>query len=109
LTFTVATGFVPIAGCAHVPAYNGSDLVVFGTVETLNYEAIDELAMNGRFTARLTINRVDKGRPPSSLMTIKYIAHADFERDREFRFHLQRSHDGTWLACKDQGVGYICR
>ena len=94
----------------HAPVPETNDLVVFGHVETLDYEPIDELAMNARITARLTITRVVSGRPPSAVLTIKYIAHSDLARDRDFRFRLQRSEDGGWVACNDEGArGYICR
>ena len=81
-----------------------------GHVQTLGVEpsADDVFAMNAIFTGQLSITRVISGRPPSSLLTVKYIAHMDRPGD-EMRFHLRRSHDGIWFVCNDgKGRGYIC-
>jgi len=109
-SFAVATALPPVASAAPDSIIRADDLVVFGRVKGLNYESLDEFSMNAQITARLTITRVVRGRPPSSVLTIKYIAHTDYARDRTFRFHLRRSRDGVWLACSEDGArGYICR
>jgi hypothetical protein len=99
-----------VASAARDSSIQADDLVVFGRVQGLNYESLDEFSMDAQITARLTITRVVRGRPPSSVLTIKYIAHTDYAQDRIFRFHLRRSQEGGWLACSDDGGrGYICR
>ena len=109
-TSFLAATFAPVARSAPITPNKATDLVVFGRVTTLNYEVLDDLGMSTAITAQLTITRVVRGRPPSSVLTIKYIAHSDRVPDREFRFHLRRSKQGIWLACKDSvGVGYVCR
>jgi hypothetical protein len=97
------------AACAHIPDARSDDLVVFGRVKSLGYEPLDELGINGQITAQLTIMRVISGRPPTRVLTIRYIDHTDLMGDREFRFHLRRSPEGVWLACADgAGRGYAC-
>jgi hypothetical protein len=106
----LATTLPPVAGVARGSSIQADDLVVFGRVKGLNYESLDEFSMDAQITARLTITRVVRGRPPSPVLTIKYIAHTDYAKDRIFRFHLRRSQEGGWPACSDDGgLGYICR
>lgn len=108
--FFVAMTLPPTIGFARDSSIRTEDLVVWGRVKSLDYEALDEFGFNGQITARLTITRVVRGRPPSSVLTIKYIAHTNYVEDRAFRFHLRRSKDGAWLACSDGGGrGYVCR
>lgn len=95
--------------CAHNPDLETNDLVVLGRVERIAYEPLDELNIDGIFTARLTITRVIRGRPPSSVMTIRYVAHTDLVSDRDSRFRLHRSAGGDWLACaKPDERGFHC-
>lgn len=111
----IAFGALALAGLStatHAGEFDANtDIIVFGTVDTLRYESFDDdLTMDGQFTARLTITRVVKGRPPSSTLTIKYIAHTDRPADYVGRYHLRRSKNGIWLACKGRGGrGYICQ
>ena len=99
-----------LPGCAHRSTAVAQDLVVRGQVETLSYEALDELGLNGRMTARLTITRVISGRPPSPVLTVRYIAHSYLPADRSVRLRLRRSDEDTWLICSESGGrGYICR
>jgi hypothetical protein len=108
-SFVLAATFPPVVGAARESSIRTDDLVVFGRVKGLDYESLDEFSMNAQITARLTITRVIRGRPPSPVLTIKYIAHTDYAKDRIFRFHLRRSQE-VWLACSDgQGRGYVCR
>ena len=108
--FILTATLAPAAGAAPVSFNKATDLVVFGRVTTLSYEVLDEFGINSAIVARLTITRVVRGRPPSSVLTIKYITHSDLVADREFQFHLRRSKEGTWLVCNDGGgPGYICR
>lgn len=86
------------------------DLVVFGELDDQEYMgSMDELGMNGIIEARLRVTRVVKGRPPSLMLKIRYIAHTFRSGDRAFRFRLRRDEDGTYLACSDGGRGYICQ
>lgn len=109
-SFVLATTLPPVAGVARDSSIQADDLIVFGRVKGLSYGSLDEFSMDAQITARLTITRVVRGRPSSSVLTIKYIAHTDYAQDRIFRFHLRRSREGAWLACSDDGGrGYICR
>ena len=87
-----------------------TDVMVSGRVETLKYAALrDGLVLDGEFTARLTIARIIRGRPPSSVLTIRYIAHTERHSTHVSRYHLRRSTDGVWLACRQKReLGYIC-
>ena len=109
--FILAAALTALSSCLHNANVSNTDLVVVGQVRTLSYEPLDEFGISGVMTARLTIARVLKGRPPSPVLTIKYIAHTDLAADQEFRFHLRRTTDGNYIACRDRrGVrGYICR
>ena len=98
-----------MAGCTHVQR-SSTDLVVIGHVQTLGVEPYpgDDLGMNAIITGRLSITRLISGRPPSSVLTVKYIAHMD-RPTGEMRLHLRRSNEGIWLVCNDgKGRGYIC-
>jgi hypothetical protein len=109
-TFVLAATLAPAAGSARDSSIRANDLVVFGKAKSLKYQALDEFGLNGQITARLTIIRVVHGRPPSPVLTIKYIAHSDLNEDRALRFHLRRSKDQIWLVCNEGGGrGYICR
>lgn len=109
ITGILATTLAPAAGFARNPGGQVDEFVVFGRVKTLSHEALTDDSMDTQVIARLTVTRVVRGRPPSSVLTIKYIAHTDFVENLDFRFHLQRSKDGVWLACGDGGRGYVCR
>jgi hypothetical protein len=105
----IALGGLPAKSFAgHFDA--STDVVVLGKVETLKYEALgDGLVMDGQFTARLTVTRIIRGRPPSHVLTIRYIAHTDRQVGYVGQYHLRRSKDGIWLACrKGRDRGYIC-
>ena len=108
--FTVAAALTASSSCVHNADVRTTDLVVFGHVSTLGYEPLDEFGMSGLMTARLTISRVLKGRAPSPVLTIKYMAHTVLPADLEIRFHLRRSKDGIYLVCRDPrgGRGFIC-
>ena len=108
--FVLTATLAPVAGSARDSRIRADDLIVFGQAKGLKYQALDEYGLDGQFTAQLTITRVVHGRPPSSVLTIKYIAHTDLDEDRALRFHLRRSKDQIWLVCNDGGGrGYICR
>ncbi len=86
------------------------DLIVVGTVRNQEYvEALEELGMNGLITASLRVSRVIEGRPPSSHLKIRYIAHSFMSVKRERRFRLRRGEDGIYDVCsEDGGRGFIC-
>jgi integration host factor subunit beta len=85
------------------------DLVLFGKLENLDYQALDEFGLNGRMTARLRVTRVVRGHVSSPVLMIRYIAHTNLPEDSELRFHLRRDDDDTYMVCGDGGRGYICR
>jgi hypothetical protein len=86
------------------------DLVVMGYARTRAYEVLDEYGMSTAITADLRVSRVIRGRAPSRILTIRYIAHGNLRDDLELRFHLRPTPAGTWLVCKQgDGQGYICR
>ena len=91
--------------------WKAGDLDVYGRVHGLSFECLDEFCLSSSITARLTITRVVRGRPPARELTIKYIAHGDYSADTDFRFHLRPSAaEGAWLACQNGGgQGFICR
>jgi hypothetical protein len=107
----LAAALTVSSGCVHHAAVPSTDLIVYGHVSTLTYEPLDEFGMSGVMTARLTVTRVVKGRAPSSVLAVKYIAHEDLPADQDRRFHLRRSKDGTYLVCRDPrgGRGYNCK
>lgn len=107
----LAAALTAFSGCVHHVEAPSSDLIVLGHARTLTYEPLDEFGMSVVMTARLTITRVVKGRAPSSVLTVKYIAHEDLPANQDRRFHLRRAKDGTYLVCRDPrgGRGYICR
>ena len=109
--FALAAALTISSSCAHHVAVPSSDLIVSGRVRTLTYDPLDEFGMSGVMTARLTITRVLKGRAPSPVLTIKYIAHTDLPADQDLRLRLRRANDGIYLVCKDERAvnGYICR
>lgn len=94
----------------HASTFRPGDLVVMGYASTKAYEVLDEYGMSTAITADLRISKVVRGRAPSRILTVRYIAHADFRADRPLRFHLRRVSNGTWIVCKQgDGQGYICR
>ena len=101
---------VPSAAPARA-GWKAGDRDVYGRVQGLRFEGLDEFCMSSSITARLTITRVVRGRPPARELFIKYIAHGDYRADMEFRFHLRPSGaEGAWLACQNgRGQGFICR
>jgi len=104
----LAIAFVPSAASAR-DGWKQGDLDVYGRVTRLSYESLGDNSWDVAFTARLTITRVVRGRPPARDLTVKYIAHTDLRHDRDFRFHLRQSESGVWLRCGiDGGKGYVC-
>ena len=93
----------------HASRIGRGDLLVTGYASTRAAEALDEFGMSSDITAELRISKVLRGRAPSQVLTIRYIAHTDLPEDSELRFHLRRSSASTWLVCKEgKGLGYIC-
>jgi hypothetical protein len=106
-TFALTAALASGAGSARIAR---DDLVVEGRVKTLQYEALDEFGLNGQMTARLTITRVVRGRPPSAVLTIRYIEHSYLPEDSELHFHLRPTKSGIWLVCSQgKGRGYVCQ
>lgn len=94
----------------HASRIRHGDLVVMGYVRTQAYEVLDEYGMSTAITADLRISKVIRGRAPSRILTVRYIAHVDLPDDQDLRFHLRPTPTGTWLVCKQGGgQGYICK
>jgi integration host factor subunit beta len=112
LLHLLALALAPAAASGLDPTSNASreanDLVVYGKVENLDSDEFDDLGMNVRVTARLRITRIVRGRAPSPVLTIRYIAHSYLSEDAELRFRLRRADDGTYLVCTNGGRGYVC-
>src|SRR3712207_4554877 len=103
----VAAGtLLQVAACAHTSPTEATDLVGIGYAETLDTQVMDALGLDVRFTARLRVTRVLRGMPPSSLLTIRYIAHTSRASDRESEFHLRRAADapGSFAAAAAEEV-----
>lgn len=104
--FALIAVFVPGTGAARIAR---RDLVVVGRVKTVDYAALDDFGLNGQMTGQLTITRTLRGRPPSTQLTVRYIAHSYLPEESELRFHLRSAKNGIWLVCKQgEGRGYIC-
>jgi hypothetical protein len=109
-------GFVFAVACGPGFAATGrkadakADLVVSGKLEAQEYlGSLDELGMQGVIKARFRVTRVHSGRTASQLLTVRFIAHGTVSEDREFRWRLRETDDGTYIVCSDGGRGYICK
>ena len=110
IAFIVAATLAAVAGPTLASSKHAHDLIVYGHVENQNHDFLDDLGLDVLITARLTITRSVKGQAPSSVLTIKYIAHSDLDENRDFRLHLRPGDDQAWLVCNDHGGrGYVCR
>jgi hypothetical protein len=106
----LAATLVQVAGCAHTAPNGAGDLIVEGYIEGVAEEILDEAGVNVLFKGRLRVTRVLRGTPPSSPLTIRYIAHTPYASDRVLKLHLRRWGDGAWVVCqRPGGRGYICR
>jgi hypothetical protein len=106
----LAATLVQVAACAHTAPTGAGDIVVAGYVEGVSDEVLDELGMNVLFTGRLRVTRVLRGTPPSSPLTIRYIAHTPYASDRVLKLRLRPWGDDAWVVCQPPGGrGYICR
>ena len=105
-----AKTFAPFAGTAHKSNVRSDDLLVIGRIENLNSESLDDFGMSLRVLARLSITHVVRGHSSAPVLTFYYVAHSELQEDRDLRFHLRKSKDGTWFACSERsGQGYVCR
>lgn len=106
---STAAASVPARSREQISRNDPQDLIVEGRATSLSYEALDEFGMSSAITAQLRISKVLRGRAPSSVITIRYIAHMDLPKTGNLRFHLRRSSTTIWLVCKEKGgLGYIC-
>jgi hypothetical protein len=104
----LAAAMAPLASCAPVARDRTSDLVVYGLVEDVDHEVLDEWGINVAITAKLSITRVVRGTPPSRSLTIKYITHSGIPPGHAVRLRLRYSKEGYWLVCAEGGRGYRC-
>jgi hypothetical protein len=88
------------------------DLEVVGRLKNFDYEAIDDpedLLGHGWITARLRILRVVRGRSPSRLITIRYLAHTYRNESSPVRLRLRGNANGTYTVCATSGGdGLVC-
>jgi hypothetical protein len=88
------------------------DLVVTGKLKNLDYQLVgspDDLLGQGWITADLRVKRTLEGSAPSRVLRIRYFAHTYLREDRQFKFHLRRREDGTYLVCMPAGsIGVQC-
>jgi integration host factor subunit beta len=107
----IAAPFPESAGSPRPPP-PPPDLEVVGRVRNLHYEPIhdpDDLLGHGWITARVRISRVVRGRSPSRLITVRYIAHSFRYGGRPVRLRLRADGSGTYTVCAEPGgEGLIC-
>jgi integration host factor subunit beta len=104
---TLVAALLPIACAARQSSFRHEELVVLGRLQNQRDDGADGL-WDSIFIARLHVARALRGHVRAKVLTIKYVAHSERSEDREFRFHLRRKDDGTYLACGDGGVGFVC-
>ena len=83
------------------------DLEVFGrlqkNLECQLIEDPDDILGHCWVTARFRISRVIRGRAPSLLITIRYLAHTYRLEDRLIRLRLRANSSGTYIVCAEPG------
>ena len=98
-----------IAGCVTLPAnWKSGDVIAIGSLEDQTYESLglpDDMLGHGTITAQFRVKRMVKGVLPHRVITVQYVANAEYSEDEtHIRFHLRRSEDGTrYLVCKPKG------
>ena len=114
MRLTAACLLVAISQIGEAANSAQNDLVVRGRLNNQSYEHVDvpdDILGHGWITARLHVRRVLKGRLLHSrtVLTVKYFAHTYMREDREFRFHLRPTEDGTYVVCAQlPGDGVRC-
>ena len=104
----LAAALLSSAGPAQQSSLHDDEVVVMGRLDNQRDDGTEPSLWDSIFIARLHVTQVLRGRIPSKVLTIKYIAHSERSEDQEFHFHLRRKRDGTYLACGDGGVGFVC-
>lgn len=88
------------------------DLEVVGRLKNLDYQLADDpkdILGHGWITAQLRISRVLRGRSPSSLITIRYLAHTYRNESSPVRLDLRANANGTYTVCAPPGGdGALC-
>ena len=88
------------------------DLEAVGRLRNLDYRHIDgpdDGFGHGWITAEFRISRVLRGRAPSRLVIIRYLAHTYRREDLPIRLRLRANTNGTYTVCAEPGgEGLIC-
>jgi integration host factor subunit beta len=89
------------------------DLEVVGRLlRNVGYESIDDpddLLGHGWITAHFRITRAVHGRPPSRLITIRYLAHSYRPANSTMQLRLRADVNGTYTVCAEPGgEGLVC-
>lgn len=83
------------------------DLEVVGQiVRNLDYEGTDDpddLIGHGWITAHFQITQTLRGRPPSRLITIRYLSHTYRRAHATIRLKLRANANGTHTVCAEPG------
>lgn len=102
-----------VATPAQTSYHADKDLIVVGRVENLSYEHVDfpeDVLGHGWITAKLHVKRVVRGRAPGRVLQVRYFAHTYRREDRDFRFHLRKTDDSTYVVCTERPVdGMRCK
>jgi integration host factor subunit beta len=65
---------------------------------------------HGWITAEMSIERVLRGKAPSRVIQIRYLAHTFRGEGVPLRYRLRRDEDGTYMICVKPGeTGVRCR
>jgi hypothetical protein len=97
------------AGSEHPFGFQNNDLLAIGRLDPANDGVVlDDLGLNVQFTARFRIKHLSRGKAPSSVLTVYYIAHTSIPGGKNVRLHLRRHSGGEWLVCSGGGRGYVC-
>lgn len=104
--------FIATQSSATARAYPRPDLEVVGRLRNIDYQTIAEPEDgigHGWITAEFRISRVMRGRAPSRLITIRYLAHTYRREDLPIRLRLKANRNGTYTVCAEPGgEGLIC-
>lgn len=102
-----ALSFLTLAIAAHAePAsskeltYGCKDLVVIGTVQSLNYTpvATDDILGHGWVTANIGVRKFIKGSDPRSMLPVRYFTHAYMRANRDFILVLRPDGAGGYIV-----------
>lgn len=82
-----------------VMGYGCGDVVALGRIETTSYEDLttaDDILVRGRFSLRVTIKRVLRGREDRKIVSASRIAHGQLVSNRNFLMVLSPIANGGY-------------